>query len=245
MSTTSSSSKSTESSGGASRQTPQKARKRNGQSKSKKESKISDISAEANSGENPTNKDPKVHDFSAETGLEVEISTETGLQLLNGAPVPTPPLEDNPTEDFTEDDFTKDPTTADPIGDDSTKADSTKDNSTGDNSTGDNSTKLPLPIADSSDFQWQPVGAGRIHKSNRPKKELHSLPPLKIGSADAPNAPLAKFEERQKIDSEAPFEQEEFNAHIDEKLRGFTNRRGGLAPLGMTRGIPKNVLVER
>lgn len=252
MSTTSSSSKSSKGSGGASRQPLKKARKPNGQSKSKKECKISDISAEANPEENPTNNDPKIHDSSAETGPktgpEGEISTEADSQLLNGALVLTLSPEDNSTEDSTKDstkdDFTGDPTkdltTGDSIGDDSTKDDSTKDNSAG-----DDPTKLPLSITESSDFEWQPVSAGRIRKSNRPKKELHSLPPLKIGSADAPNAPLTKFEERQKIDSEAPFEQEEFNAHINEKLRGFTTRRGGAAPLGMTRGIPKNVLVER
>lgn len=103
------------------------------------------------------------------------------------------------------------------------------------------SIKSPLSIASSSDSQWQPVSAGRIRKSNRPKKELHNLPALRIGSADAPNA---KPEERENPDGE-PFETEEFNAHISEKIHAYSTRRGGAAPSGMTRGIPKNVLVER
>lgn len=103
------------------------------------------------------------------------------------------------------------------------------------------STESPLSIASSSDSQWQPVSAGRIRKSNRPKKELHNLPALRIGSADAPNA---KPEERENPDGE-PFETEEFNAHISEKIHAYSTRRGGAAPSGMTRGIPKNVLVER
>lgn len=103
----------------------------------------------------------------------------------------------------------------------------------------DRSTKSPPPITPSPDSQWQP--AGRIRKSGRPKKELHNLPALRIGSADTPNA---KLEERERIDGE-PFETEEFNAHISEKIHSYSTRRGGAAPSGMTRGIPKNVLVER
>lgn len=198
MSTTSSSSKGK---GTVSGQTPKKAfppssNKPNGQpkSKSKKGSKVKDISTEANPGGSSTNKDPKVDDISAKTGPE-EKSTEAKSGTPNGLPTP---LE---------------------VG----------------------SIKSPLPIASDSDSQWQPVSAGRIRKSNRPKKELHNLPALRIGSADAPNA---KPEERETPDGE-PFETEEFNAHISEKIHAYSTRRGGAAPLGMTRGIPKNVLVER
>lgn len=246
MSTTSSSSKGSKGSkgsGDASSRTPKKARKPNSQSESGKEYKISDISTEINPEENPTNKDLIIYDISAETGLEGEISTGADPQLLNVSPAPAPPSEDSSTKDDSiGDDSIKDDSTKD----DSTKDDSAKDDSTKDNSTGDDSTGLPLSMRSSSpDFQWQPVSAGRIRKSHLSKKELHSLPPLKINSADAPNAPLTKFEERQNIDGEGPFEQEEFNAHINEKLRRFTTRRGGEVPLGTTRGIPKNVLVER
>lgn len=189
MSTTSSSSKGK---GAAGRQNPKKARppndsKPNSQPKPKKESKVKDISAGANSGGNSINKDSEVENISAEAGPE-ERSTEATPGTPNDLPAPPEDL----------------------------------------------STVPPSP-----DSQWQP--AGRIRKSSRPKKELHNLPALRIGSADTPNA---KLEERERIDGE-PFETEEFNAHISEKIHSYSTRRGGAAPSGMTRGIPKNVLVER
>lgn len=196
---TSSSSSSSKGNGGASGKPPKKARKSNGQPKSKKASKICDTSVETTPEEEPLNEDSKFDDISTKTDLEGERSTKADSELPNETLVPAPPSED----------------------------------------------ESPFSITSSSDSQWQPVSAGRIRKSGRPKKELHNRPPLIFGSTDTPNVPFGKLGEREKIDDEDLHELEEFNAHISEKIHRITTHRGGVAPLGMMRGIQKNVLVER